>query len=68
GGPVEAVQAADSLKGQKLSTKAIHAAAAVAANDDIDPDGDIHASAAFRRHLARILTEQVLTQAVARIP
>jgi carbon-monoxide dehydrogenase medium subunit len=66
GGPVDAVQAVDSLKGQKLSPKAIQGAAAIAANEDIDPDGDIHASAEFRRHLAKVLAEQALIEAVAR--
>lgn len=33
--------------------------------DAIDPEGDIHASAAYRAHLARVLTARALTSAAA---
>jgi CO/xanthine dehydrogenase FAD-binding subunit len=39
------------------------AAAAGYARDHIDPDGDIHATAAYRRHLAGVLTERTLRAA-----
>jgi carbon-monoxide dehydrogenase medium subunit len=65
-GPVQARQAAEALKGQAPTPEAIVAAAEAAANDDIDPGGDIHASAEYRRHLARVLTHQALTQAFDR--
>jgi carbon-monoxide dehydrogenase medium subunit len=64
--PVEARQAAAALKGQALSPEAIHAAAQVAAHDDIDPTSDIHASAAYRRQLAQVLARRTLTQAFER--
>jgi aerobic carbon-monoxide dehydrogenase medium subunit len=38
-------------------------AAAAYARDRLDPDGDIHASAAYRRHLAGVLTERTLRAA-----
>ncbi|MCL4295992.1 MAG: xanthine dehydrogenase family protein subunit M [Anaerolineae bacterium] len=65
-GPVEAQQAAQSLIGQTPDPEAIRAAAETAAQVDIAPNSDIHASAQFRRHLARVLAQRVLTQAVER--
>jgi carbon-monoxide dehydrogenase medium subunit len=62
-GPVEAGQAAAILKGQALTAEAIQAAAEAAATQDIDPPGDIHASARYRRHLAKVLARQVLEEA-----
>ncbi|MFQ5568324.1 MAG: FAD binding domain-containing protein [Rhodothermales bacterium] len=65
-GPVEAHEAAGILVGQPPTAEVVRAAAEAAATRDIDPAGDIHASAAFRRHLARVLTTDVLTQAFER--
>ena len=65
-GPVRAARAAASLAGQAPSPEAIAAAADLAARSDIDPGGDIHASPAFRRHLAAVLTRQALTDAFGR--
>lgn len=65
-GPVEAHQATAALKGQELTAEAIQAAAEIAASTDIDPPGDIHASAPYRRHLAKVLARQVLEKAAAR--
>ncbi len=65
-GPVEAEQAQQALIGQKPTAEAIRAAAETAAEKDIDPPGDMHASVAYRRHLARVLTEQALTEAFER--
>lgn len=62
-GPVEAFQAETALKGQALTAEAIEAAAETAAMADIDPPGDIHASAKYRRHLAKVLARQVLGKA-----
>ncbi len=66
-GPVEAQEAARLLLGQEPTPEAVRAAAETAATRDIDPSGDIHASAAYRRHLARVLTADVLTKAFARV-
>lgn len=65
-GPVEAHQAAELLKGQKLTAKAIQAAAEKAASADIDPGSDIHATAEFRRHLANVLARRALNDAFER--
>jgi carbon-monoxide dehydrogenase medium subunit len=65
-GPVEARQAAATLQGQKLTAAAIQAAAETAAGTDLDPPGDIHASAKYRRHLAKVLARQVLEKAATR--
>ena len=65
-GPVEAQEAARLLLGQEPTPEAVRAAAEAAATRDIDPSGDIHASAAYRRHLARVLVTRVLSQAFER--
>ncbi|MCY3994342.1 MAG: xanthine dehydrogenase family protein subunit M [Caldilineaceae bacterium] len=62
-GPVDAEQAAALLVGEFPTAAAIRAAADTAATQDIDPVGDIHAGPAFRRHLARVVAERVLTRA-----
>ena len=64
--PVEAVRAQQALIGQKPTPEAIRAAAETAAEKDIDPPGDMHASVDYRRHLAKVLTEQALTEAFER--
>jgi aerobic carbon-monoxide dehydrogenase medium subunit len=61
--PVEAREAARLLVGQELSPTAIQAAADKAARDEMDPLGDIHATAEFKRHLARVITGRALRQA-----
>ncbi len=61
--PVLAQQAARLLVGQVPSRDAILAAAEEASRHDIDPPGDIHASSAYRRQLARVLTRRVLERA-----
>ncbi len=65
-GPVNARQAADMLRGQAPTPEVIRAAAAKAADDEIDPGSDIHASAEYRRHLAKVLARRALTQAFER--
>ncbi len=66
-GPVAAVQAQQALIGQKPTAETIRSAAETVAEKDIDPPGDMHASVAYRRHLARVLTEQALTEAFERV-
>ena len=65
-GPVPAAQATAKLSGRMPDEGVIGQAAEAAGGDDIDPPSDIHASAAFRRQLARVLTRRALTRAVAR--
>lgn len=64
--PVEAREAAALLAGQEVSAQAIAAAAEKASRDEMEPRGDIHATAEFKRHLARVLTGRVLRRAVER--
>ncbi len=61
--PMEAHHAAKMLAGQALTPEAIRAAAETAASEDIDPSSDIHATAEFRRHLAKVLAQRALDQA-----
>ncbi len=64
-GPVAAPSTGQALAGEPVTEAAIGAAAA-AVQRDIDPPGDIHASAAYRRHLAEVLTRQTLARAADR--
>jgi CO/xanthine dehydrogenase FAD-binding subunit len=64
--PMLAEQASAVLKGQVPSADGIKAAADAAAQQDIDPPSDIHASAKYRRQLANVLTRRVLTRAFER--
>jgi CO/xanthine dehydrogenase FAD-binding subunit len=61
--PTAADRAAALLEGSPLTAEAIDAAAATAAGEEIDPAGDIHASAAYKRHLARVLARRALAEA-----
>ena len=65
-GPVLAAGAAAALDGQTPDDEAIRAAANAAAQQDIDPPGDIHASPAYRRQLAEVLVRRVLPRALER--
>jgi len=65
-GPVCAKTAEDTLRGGALTPDAIRDAAEVAAGPDIDPPADIHASAAFRRQLTRVLTGRAIETAARR--
>ncbi len=65
-GPVQAVSAVQTLLGQ-LPSEATIRAAADAVGQDMDPPSDIHASADFRRHLARALARRALTRAIQRV-
>jgi carbon-monoxide dehydrogenase medium subunit len=64
--PMEAHRAAEVLTGQAPTPEAIRAAAEIAASDDIDPSSDIHATAEFRRHLAKVLARRALELACRR--
>lgn len=65
-GPVAAQEAVNILTGQKLTEKTIRETAEAVAAKDISPSSDIHASEAFRRHLAKVLTVRALNMAAAR--
>ncbi len=65
-GPVAAHQAVESLKDKDLTPEAMRAASQIAAERDIDPGSDIHASAEYRRHLAGVLSFRALSKAYDR--
>ena len=65
-GAVTARQAAALLQGQAPSASVIEAAAATAADNEINPMGNVHASPEYQRHLARVLTRRALRQAFER--
>jgi carbon-monoxide dehydrogenase medium subunit len=61
--PVLAEHVSTALVGHPPSTEAIRTAAEAAAAHDIDPTSDLHASSAYRRQLAAVLTRRVLERA-----
>jgi CO/xanthine dehydrogenase FAD-binding subunit len=61
--PVLAEQVSATLVGHAPSAAAIRAAGEAAAARDIDPTSDLHASSAYRRQLAAVLTRRVLERA-----
>jgi carbon-monoxide dehydrogenase medium subunit len=65
-GPVLATEAGKVLAGQTPSADLLRAAGDAAATHDIDPPSDIHASAAYRRQLAAVLTRRALGRAFER--
>ncbi|HEV2131068.1 MAG TPA: hypothetical protein VGR27_08195, partial [Longimicrobiaceae bacterium] len=65
-GPVLAAEAARALVGTVPTDDTIRAAADAAAQRDIDPPADIHASAAYRRRLVEVLVRRVLPRAIER--
>ena len=65
-GPTATPSVVEILVGETPSEELL-SAAADAVVKDIDPPGDLHATPAYRRHLARILTRRALTAAVGRI-
>jgi len=65
-GPVAAPQAAAMLVGRRIDTAAAEAAAAHAAEKELAPSGNLHASPAFQRHLARVLGRRAILTAAQR--
>ena len=65
-GPIEAEQAEAILRGEAPSAEVFDTAAIEAADKEIDPMGNIHASIDFQRHLARVLTVRALEKAFGR--
>jgi carbon-monoxide dehydrogenase medium subunit len=63
--PVVALSASEVLQGTEPTEQAIHAAAEAVAGD-IDPQADIHATAAYRLHLSKVLARRVLRSALTR--
>ena len=65
-GPVLARKAAKAITGEAPTAEAIQEAADAAAVKDVDPPGDIHASAAYRRQLVSVLVRRTLQRACER--
>ena len=65
-GPVEAKEAAGSLEGQAIDDNLIKSAAEHASEREMNPFGNMHASSDFQRHLAKVLTQKALQQAMQR--
>jgi aerobic carbon-monoxide dehydrogenase medium subunit len=66
-GPVFATAAAATLAGQAPSDELFRAAADACTTSDIEPHGDVHATPAYRRHLAGVLTRRALAAALATV-
>jgi carbon-monoxide dehydrogenase medium subunit len=62
---VRAASAEEALRDQP-PTREVLADAAAAVEADIEPNGDIHASAEYRRHVAQVLVRRALEIAVSR--
>lgn len=60
--PARAQEAEAVLRGESASPEVFREALAAAAGS-LDPPGDLHGSAAYRRHLATVLGEQALSSA-----
>lgn len=63
--PMAARQAVQLLLGSALEPEAIEAAAA-RAREEISPNGNVHCTPAYQRHLAGVLARRALTTAAAR--
>ncbi len=63
--PVRATQA-ERLLGGRRPSEALWTEAAEAVRAAVEPDGDIHASAEYRRHVAGVLTQRALREALGR--
>ena len=64
--PMVAESAAQILVGERPSEELMLETAVAASQNEIEPLGDIHATANYKRHLAKVLTLRALKQAFAR--
>jgi len=65
-GPVLAPGASALLEGRKPTPETVAEAARLAAENEIAPSGNVHASQAYQRHLAAVLTRRAMQRAVER--
>jgi carbon-monoxide dehydrogenase medium subunit len=65
-GPLDAQQAAMTLKGGSPHDELFTQAAQIASREEISPLGNIHATPEFQRHLAEVLARRSLKQAAER--
>jgi carbon-monoxide dehydrogenase medium subunit len=63
---MDAVKAAQCLKGKTISEETAAAAAEIAGEEEIDPFGSVHATPEYQRHLSKVLTRRALLQAYQR--
>ena len=63
GSPFKARTAESMLKGTQLTDKVIQAAAEKV-GEEVEPEGDLHGSAEYRKHLAKVLTGRTLKKAL----
>jgi carbon-monoxide dehydrogenase medium subunit len=63
---VRATEAERAITGERPDDAVIKAAADAAGRLDADPASDVHASSAYRRHLAGVMVRRVLARAVER--
>ena len=63
--PVRAYRAEAVLEGERPGAE-VFAAVAASVREEVDPLDDVHASAAYRRHLAAVLVEDAFAGAMAR--
>lgn len=66
-GPILAKESTQKIVGQHWKPELIEDVAKTAAQKDIQPPSDLHASSAYRRELAAVLVQRSLEQAFARI-
>ena len=64
--PLVAKEATAALSGQTPTPDLLAQVAQAAAQNEIDPSGDIHASAEYKRHLAQVLARRALQTALSR--
>jgi len=64
--PTRAHRAEQALAGQKVDGPLLEQAARTASEEIEEPLSDVHASAEYRRDLARVLTRRALTEAASR--
>jgi carbon-monoxide dehydrogenase medium subunit len=65
GVPERAIALEERLRGAELTPEAVHAAVA-GIGDALDPPSDVHAPAAYRKHLAEVCCERAVLSAAAR--
>ncbi len=66
-GPVRVFEAEHHLLGRRITAAGVEEAARMV-EGALDPDSDIHASAAYRRHVAGVLAARAVMQAMGRVP
>ena len=65
-GPLAAPEAASMLAGRKIDARSAEAAASHAAEKEIEPLGNLHATPTFQRHLAKVLGRRAILAAAQR--